>query len=346
MVDVRFHNFSGALPIDQLLEKAGFSELVPNSDLSNIKIFGANELQSAKPNEISLAASKKYAKQLAITKAACVIVHETVASDVPQGSLAIIAKDPHLVFVKILNILYPQGAYERIKRAKNAKGKKQVEKNVFIAEGAVLGENVEIGEGTYIGANAYIGDGVTIGRNCLIEDSCSIICSYIGDEVVIQSGARIGYEGFGWLDIAKSNIKIPQLGRVIIQDKVEIGANTTIDRGALGDTIIGEGTKIDNLVQIGHNCQIGRYCLIAATCGISGSTIIEDNCLLGGGAGTAGHLTIGAGTMVHGRSAVIKNWPKNSRIAGVPAQNFREYLRELAMLKRLLKKNRGKLGHE
>src|SRR5690606_13582488 len=153
-------------------------------------------------------------------------------------------------------------------------------------------------------------------------------CAYLGNNVVVHAGARIGSEGFGWLDLGRSNRKIPQLGRVIVQDGVEIGANTTIDRGALGDTVIGEGTKIDNLVQIGHNCHLGRNCLIAAQSGLSGSTVLEDGVLMGGGVGTAGHLTIGRGSVVHGRAAVTKSWPANSKLIGAPAQDIKDFWRE------------------
>jgi UDP-3-O-[3-hydroxymyristoyl] glucosamine N-acyltransferase len=154
---------------------------------------------------------------------------------------------------------------------------------------------------------------------------------------VLHAGVRVGCEGFGWLDFGKSNRKIPQLGRVIIQDGAEIGANSTIDRGALGDTVIGEGTKIDNLVQIGHNCRIGRYCLIAAQSGLSGSTVLEDGVLMGGGSGTGGHLTIGAGSVVYGRAGVSKSWPAGSKLFGAPARDIKEYWREAAMLRRMSK---------
>jgi len=154
---------------------------------------------------------------------------------------------------------------------------------------------------------------------------------------VLHSGVRIGTEGFGWLDFGQSNRKIPQLGRVVVQDRVEIGANSTIDRGALGDTVLGEGSKIDNLVQIGHNCRIGRNCLIAAMSGLSGSTIVGDGVLMGGGVGTSGHLSIGAGSVIHGRAAVTKDWPAGSKLAGAPAQDIRDFWRELAVVRKLSK---------
>ncbi len=341
MVDLRFYDFSGAVAIKDLLVRAGYEELVPIGKAAKIIITGASELQSAKIGEISLAAEKKYSEPLAKTRAACVIVDKTVADIVPKDTLAIVAKQPYLVFARMLDLLYPQGARARRLQA-SKKLKNNIEENVFISKGVVLGSNVEIGSGTFIGANTTIGDGVTIGRNCIIDANISLTYSHIGDEVIIHSGARIGNEGFGWLDKAISNIKVPQLGRVIIQDKVEIGANTTIDKGALGDTTIGEGTKIDNLVQIGHNSQIGRYCLIAATSGISGSSIIGDNCMLGGGAGIAGHLSIGANSIVHGRAAVTKDWPEGSRIIGAPAQDIKGFWKELALLRRLGKQKTTK----
>jgi UDP-3-O-[3-hydroxymyristoyl] glucosamine N-acyltransferase len=171
----------------------------------------------------------------------------------------------------------------------------------------------------------------------VIGSNVSIECAYLGNNVVLHAGARIGTEGFGWLDLGRSNRKIPQLGRVILQDAVEIGANTTVDRGALGDTVIGEGTKIDNLVQIGHNCRIGRYCLIAAHCGLSGSTVLEDSVIMGGGASTAGHLTIGRGTVVLGWGGVTKDIAAGSKVGGFPAQDARKWWQELAALRRLTK---------
>lgn len=341
MVDKRFYQTSDDSSLKELLIKAGLKDLVPVSGNIDLQISGANELENALPSEISLGANRKYLKALKQTQAGCVIVHKAIAQSVPKGTVAIIANDPHLAFVKILNEIYLQGTALYKLRQKNIIEPK-LEKNVIVSKGVIFGSNVEIGEGSYIGANVSIGNGVAIGRNCIIEANVSIEYAYLGDEVHIHSGARIGSEGFGWLDIAQSNIKIPQLGRVIIQDKVEIGANSTIDRGALGDTTIGEGTKIDNLVQIGHNCQIGSYCLIAATSGISGSTIIGNNCLLGGGVGTSGHISIGAKSIVHGRAAVTKDWPEGSRIIGAPAQETKSFWREMAALRNLGKgKNNG-----
>ena len=159
--------------------------------------------------------------------------------------------------------------------------------------------------------------------------------------MVLHAGARIGSEGFGWLDHGRSNRKIPQLGRVIVQDRVEIGANSTVDRGALGDTVIGEGTKIDNLVQIGHNCRIGRNCLLAGMAGLAGSTVLEDSVMIGAAAITTGHLTIGAGSIVLARAVVTKDVKRGGRVGGFPAQDVKDWRRETATLRLMSKGNKS-----
>ncbi len=347
MVDERFHPFVGAISLAKLLEKIGHSELI-STDIREQQyiVHGASELTSAKRNEIGLAANKKYKDALKSTNAGAVIVHNLIAEFVPHSCLSIITSNPQLIFAKMVNFLYPQGILALKLKKKNRQKEPLIEEGAIINSSAIIGNNVEIGRQTIIGANVTIGDGVTIGRNCYIESNSSIECSHIGDNVIIHSGARIGSEGFGWLELGKSNIKVPQLGRVIIQDGVEIGANCCIDRGTLGDTSIGEGTKIDNLVQIGHNCKIGRYCLIAATSGLSGSTIIEDGCMLGGGVGTSGHLTIGANSIVHGRAAVTKDWPAESKIIGAPAQEIKNFWKELAAIRRLYKGEKRMKGEK
>jgi UDP-3-O-[3-hydroxymyristoyl] glucosamine N-acyltransferase len=267
-----------------------------------------------------------------------VIVSSALRDAVPDSAIAIVAERPHDVFTDLLNEMFPGDTRAVVAAGSIAREVEPlIEENVLIGANVVLGSGVEIGRGTVIGPNTVIGAGVTIGRNGIIGSNVSIDCAHLGNNVVLHAGVRIGTEGFGWLEFGRNNRKVPQLGRVIIQDSVEIGANSTIDRGALGDTMIGEGTKIDNLVQIGHNCRIGRHCLIAATTGLSGSTILGDGVLLGGGVGTSGHLSIGAGTTVYGRAAVTKDWPAGSKLAGAPAQDIRDFWKELAMLRRLSK---------
>lgn len=336
MVDTRFHATSGPIPLTVLLAAVEHADDSIQDDAGAILISGADELAHAGRNHVALAAHRNYADDLMGTSAGAVIVSEDLREAVPHGSVAIVSAHPHQLFAEILDRLFPADA-GALAGAPGADGSALREENVRLGTNVVLGPDVEIGRNTIIGANTVIGKGVTIGRNCVIAGNCTIECSYLGDEVVLHAGVRIGCEGFGWLDFGKSNRKVPQLGRVILQDGVEVGANTTIDRGALGDTVIGEGSKIDNLVQIGHNCRIGRYCLIAAQSGLSGSTILEDGVLLGGGAGTSGHLTIGAGSIVYGRAGVSKSWPAGSKLFGAPARDIKDYWREAAMLRRLSK---------
>ncbi len=304
---------------------------------SSLTIEGADELLTAGPAELALAAHKDYVEDLRLTGAGAVIVSAALRDAVPTGCVAVVVERPHEVFAGLLAQLYPAGTRGGIGGVSPSARAALLEEGVVLGPNVVIGHNVEIGRNTVIGGNTVIGNGVTIGRNCTIASNCTIDCAYIGNNVVIQSGVRVGTEGFGWLDFGTSNRKIPQLGRVIVQEDVEIGANTTIDRGALGDTVIGQGTKIDNLVQIGHNCRIGRYCLIAGQSGLSGSTIVEDGVLFGGNAATSGHITIGARSIVRARAGVMSDVPPGSDVAGAPAQNIRDFWRELATLRRLSK---------
>lgn len=336
MVDTRFHRFAGPVALGALLEQIGLPGLVDGSEAELI-ISGVAELDLAGPNDLALAAHTSYIEELRRTNAGAVFVSGALRDVVPAETVGVAVDKAHNSFADVLDFLYPSSTRSIIAAGRDDLGAPIFERDVTIGSNVVIGAGVEIGRGTIIGANTVIGAGVTIGRNCTIAANCTIDCAHIGNDVVLHSGVRIGTEGFGWLDFGSSNRKIPQLGRVIIQDRVEVGANSTIDRGALGDTVIGDGTKIDNLVQIGHNCRIGRNCLIAAMSGLSGSTIVEDGVLMGGGVGTSGHVTIGAGSVVHGRAAVTKNWPAGSKLAGAPAQDIRDFWREIAVMRKLSK---------
>lgn len=337
MVDTRFHRFAGPFTIHAILATLGQGGLLPPEGQADLAVAGAADLDLAGSSEVALAAHTDYVEQLKTTSAGIVVILPTLLEHLPKSSIGIVTDKPHHLFADILDLLYPDSTRAIIGSLREDLGAPVLERDVSIGSNVVVGAGVEIGRGTIIGANTVIGPGVTIGRNCVIAANCTIDCCHIGNQVVIHSGVRIGTEGFGWLDFGRTNRKVPQLGRVLIQDGVEVGANSTIDRGALGDTMIGEGTKIDNLVQIGHNCRIGRNCLIAAMSGLSGTTVLEDGVLLGGGVGTSGHLTIGAGSVVHGRAAVTKDWPAGSKLAGAPAQDIRDFWRELATTRKLAK---------
>jgi UDP-3-O-[3-hydroxymyristoyl] glucosamine N-acyltransferase len=337
MVDTRFHRFAGPESLGDLLTALNRPDLLEGMSNKDYVVTGASELDLAQAGEIAFAGHKNYAEALSASTAGIVIVTPALLEFVPATAIAIVFDKPQQLFVAILERLYPGNTRAILSEGRQDLPEPIIERDVHLGSNVVLGRGVQIGRGSVIGSNTVIGAGVTIGRNSTVGANVTIDCAHIGNEVVVHSGVRIGTEGFGWLDFGSANRKVPQLGRVLIQDRVEIGANSTIDRGALGDTMIGEGTKIDNLVQIGHNCRIGRHCLIAAMSGLSGSTILEDAVLMGGGTGTSGHLTIGQGTVVHGRAAVTKDWPAGSKIAGQPAQDIRDFWRELATMRKLSK---------
>jgi UDP-3-O-[3-hydroxymyristoyl] glucosamine N-acyltransferase len=337
MVDIRFHTSAGPIALEALL--ATLPDPRPQiAGAGGIVISGADELDLADAGHLALAASREYGEALRQTHAGVVVVHEKLADLVPAGTVAIPSARPHELFVDLLERLYPLGTRGVVTGMLDPTGAAPLlEDGVRLGQNVVLANGVEIGRNSVVGANSVIGRGVTIGRNVVIGANVSIECAYIGNNVVIHPGARIGTEGFGWLEHGRKNRKIPQLGRAIVQDGVEIGANSTIDRGALGDTVIGEGSKIDNLVQIGHNCQIGRYCLIAAHCGLAGSTVLEDSVLMGGRASTAGHLRIGTGAMVLAGSGVARDVAAGARVGGSPAQDARQWWKEVALLRRMTK---------
>lgn len=342
MVDLRFHQFAGSVPLSRLLTALN---LAGEFDGDGPLIDGVDELHLAGPGNIALAAQPEYRDALLATSAGAVIVSKAMRADVPGGVIAIVADNPHLAFVGLLEQLYPQNTRGTLLSILTSHDEAPfVEADVRIGPGVVIGAGVEIGRGSVIGPNTVIGPGVAIGRNAVIGSNVSIECAYLGNNVVVHAGARIGSEGFGWLDHGRSNRKIPQLGRVIVQDRVEIGANSTIDRGALGDTVIGEGSKIDNLVQIGHNCRIGRNCLLAGMSGLAGTTTLEDSVMIGAAAITTGHLTIGAGSIVLARSVVTKDVRRGGRVGGYPAQDVKAWRRETATM-RLLSKGQ-KSGRE
>ena len=217
----------------------------------------------------------------------------------------------------------------------------RLEAGVTVDPLAVIGPHAEVGAGTLIGVRTVIGPDVCIGRDCSIGPDATILHALIGDRVIIHPGVRIGQDGFGYLPSPLGHLKIPQTRRVIVQDDVEIGANTTIDRGATRDTVIGEGTKIDNLVQIGHNCSIGRHCLIVSHVGISGSVDVGDFVVLTGQVGIADHVTIGAGAVLGGRAGVMSNVPAGARWAGTPAEPATDWKRGVVLLRRLARRRNG-----
>jgi UDP-3-O-[3-hydroxymyristoyl] glucosamine N-acyltransferase len=215
-----------------------------------------------------------------------------------------------------------------------------IERGAVVEAGAIVGAGAAIGAGTTIAPGAVVGPECRIGRDSYVGPNATIVCALVGDRVFIHAGVRIGQDGFGYVPGRTGPDKVPQIGRVIIQDDVEIGANTTIDRGAIGDTVIGQGTKIDNLVQIAHNVRIGRCCLIAGQCGISGSVVLGDFVALGGSVGLKDHLNIGSGAQIAAGSGVMYDIPAGEKWAGSPAQPYRDHFRAVMAVREMGRQKR------
>jgi UDP-3-O-[3-hydroxymyristoyl] glucosamine N-acyltransferase len=264
-----------------------------------------------------------------------VIVHPDMRDQVPETAVAIVVPDPMVAWARVAALFHPQtpvkpGIHPSAVVAASA----VIDPTTEIGPLAVIGENVTIGPRGRIGAMVVIGDGVQIGRDVRIGPHASLSHALIGDRVYLYPGARIGQDGFGFAITPQGFQTVPQLGRVLIRDDVEVGANTTIDRGTLEDTVIGAGTRIDNLVQIAHNVQIGRACVVVAQVGISGSTVLEDQVVFAGQSGTAGHLRIGTGSRIGAQAGVISDVPPRSEMIGSPAQPVKAFFKEVATIRR------------
>jgi UDP-3-O-[3-hydroxymyristoyl] glucosamine N-acyltransferase len=306
------------------------------------QIDGLAALDRAGPRNLTFCDNRKYADQLARTRAGACFVGERLESLVPSHVAVLQTPDPYRAFVTLARALHadslrPQSCFgnDGISPTAVIHPTASLEDGVIVDPLAVIGPDAEIGSGTVIGANAVIGAGVKIGRDCSIGIGASILCSLIGNGVIIHPGCRIGQDGYGYLPGREGLIKVPQTGRVVIQHGVEIGAGTTVDRGGLRDTVIGEGTKIDNLVQVGHNVVIGRHCIVVSQSGIAGSSVLGDGVVLGARVGVSDHARIGDGAQIAARSSVVGEVPPGVKWGGSPAKPIKQFFREIFELERL-----------
>ncbi|SON54944.1 UDP-3-O-acylglucosamine N-acyltransferase [Hartmannibacter diazotrophicus] len=306
------------------------------------RIDAVAPIGDAGPGQLTFLDNPRYAPQLRETRAAICICAAKYAAMAPEGVAVIVAAAPYRASAQVVQALFPdatklKGSFgnEGIHPSAVVDPSARLEAGVTVEPGAVIGPEVEIGSGTVVCANAVIGKGVRIGRDGYVGPGASVLYALVGNRVILHPGCRIGQDGFGFAMGPGGHLKVPQIGRVIIQDDVEIGANTTIDRGSNRDTIIGEGTKIDNAVQVGHNVVVGRHCVIVSQSGISGSTRLDDYVALGGQAGLSGHLHIGMGAQVAGNSGVADDIPAGERWMGSPAKPIRQFMKETRTLRKL-----------
>lgn len=292
---------------------------------------------------------KKPKAQVENLAAAAVFCSAEMADRIPPHIATLVSANPHGDFSHLARFFYPEAVRPSsllgktgLSRQAHIHASAKLADKVTVEAGASIGKNAEIGAGTLICAAAIIGENCKIGKNCYIGPNVSVQYAHIGRNVHLHAGVRIGQDGFGYVGGRQEIEKVPQIGGVRIEDNVEIGANSTVDRGALSDTVIGAGTKIDNLVQIAHNVRIGRSCLIAAHCGISGSCIIGDGTQLGGRVGLADHLKIGSGVQIAAASGVMNDIPDGEKWGGIPARPFRQWFREVAALREIVKPGKRK----
>lgn len=308
-------------------------------------IEGVASLDLAGPADATYFEARRLVDSLASTRAGACFITERDVLLAPLTTVLLVTPKPDRAFATLTGYFYPDAlrpaasTHDRgVSVGSHVSASARLEDDVAVEPGAVVGPGAEIGSGSRLGAGCVIGPGVRVGRDTVISAGATVVCALVGNRVVVHAGVRIGQDGFGFVPGAAGHQKIPQIGRVIIQDDVEIGSNTTIDRGSNRDTIIGEGTKIDNLVQIGHNVSIGRHCLIAGQVGVSGSVTIGDFVMLGGSAGIRDHVTIGNGAKIAAAAAVHNNVPAGETWGGYPALPLEKWYSQMRTLQRLVRR--------
>ena len=336
--DERFFERAGPFTLDRVAQEAAAT--APGVALT---LTGVAPLQAAGPAEVSFLHNKKYLPALEATRAGAVIVAPDYAARVPAGTVALVSADPHAAWARVAALFHPvppsvPGVHASAVVAPQA----HIDASAEVGPLAVIGAHAVIGPGCRIGAGAVIGAGVVMGRDCRVGPLASLTHALLGDRVYVYPGARIGQDGFGFAITAQGFLTVPQLGRVILEDDVEVGANSTVDRGAAMDTVIGAGSRLDNLVQIGHNVRMGKCCVVVGQAGISGSTVLDDFVQIGAQAGLTGHLRIGRGARIGAQAGIMSDIDAGAEVVGSPAMPVREFFRNVAVLRRLARKPVGK----
>ena len=339
MPDSRFFKVQGPFSAKELA-KIGEAILV-RDDCGNKNFSDVKTLVKASVEDVSFLHNSSYLDQLKKSNAGLCVLHPLQKKNAPKSMVLLLTERPYLAYAKIAQAFYPVDEPNGlIAETAFVDKTSRVGEGTSIGAGVVIKENVQIGSRCKIDENAIIGAGVKIGDDCRIGVSASVYFSLIGSRVVLYAGVRLGEAGFGFAASSEQFVTLPQLGRVIVGDDVEIGANTTVDRGSGSDTVIGNRCRIDNLVQIAHNVTLGEGCILVSQSGIAGSTKVGNHVVIGGQAAIAGHLSIGDKVKIGGQSGILKDIPPGEQYGGSPGVPIREWLRQAVILGRMAKKRK------
>ena len=334
-----FFERAGPFTLRQIAEHVG-AKLVHDDDGAR-SIEDVRPLKTAGQGHLTFFDNRRYAEQLKTTGAGACIVNGHDAARVPAGSAILTTATPYAAFAMALQLFYADALRSKAAAERACEDGQlvhptaRIDATAVIEPGAIVGREAVIGSRTTVAAGAVVGYRVVLGSDCYVGAGATLTHAVVGNRSIIHAGARIGQDGFGFAMGAKGSLKVPQIGCVVIGDDVEIGANTTIDRGTLADTVIGDGTKIDNLVQIAHNVVIGRHCIIVAQIGIAGSAELGDYVVMGAKSGVLGHIKVGRGAQIAGMCHVKDDVAAGAKMGGTPARPFKEWAREVAAVRLL-----------
>ncbi|MCP4923308.1 MAG: UDP-3-O-(3-hydroxymyristoyl)glucosamine N-acyltransferase [bacterium] len=339
MTDARFFKNSGAMTLEKIIEISGgeLAQPLPKGVTLETLIEDVSPLGEAESKHISFLHTSKYTSDLKGSKAGVCILDPKDRIHAPEAMALVLTDKPYRSYAMVAKAFYPDplGDKGQIHDSAHVHSSAKIGKNVTLQAGVVIQEDVTLGEGTIVRAGTVVNQGVQVGDHCDIGENCVLSHTLVGSHVTLAPGVKVGQPGFGFYMDESGHVNVPQLGRVLIKDHVEIGANTTIDRGTSADTVIGEGSRIDNLVQLGHNVHLGRGCVIVAQVGISGSTRMGDYCVAAGQSGFAGHLNVGKGVRIAAKSGVMRDISDGETVAGCPAIPVKKWHRQTVALSKL-----------